>query len=306
MAELTNELIFVLGPTASGKSQWAMQKALESGAAIINADSVQVYKGLDIGSNKPSLEDRAKVPHFLFDIVEPHQDFTAGDYARAAHKIIITESASRNLLVVGGSGFYIQALEKGMYPVKVISSEIKDQVRAWIQAKVHFEKLMELDPVTANKLARNDEYRIQRALELTISESRPISQIQAEFEAKKEQDPSGLKGVAPSKKIGILVDRDVLRQRIEKRTLHMLQQGLIEEVKRLLELGYAGTRALATVGYKEVVQYLKNEIDRDEMKSLIVTHSMQLAKRQMTWFRRDQQIEWHKSQGVDKITFSSP
>ncbi len=288
MAELSNQITFVIGPTASGKSSWALSEALSTGGAIVNADSVQVYSHLHIGAAKPSAEDLKKVPHYLYGIASPIERFTAGDYRRAALDIIEKKINTQPLFFVGGSGFYIQALEKGMFDVAPISLEILNRVEEMKLQNRLFEELKSRDMAAATKIGRTDPYRLQRALELVISEGRPLQQIKAEFEAKNEP----LKSKYKIRKIGIRLDREILRKRVVVRTEAMIKQGLIEEVESLIKLRFQDTKALRSVGYKEVLAFLSGQLKRDQLLGEIVTSTMQLAKRQMTWFKRDREIEW--------------
>lgn len=283
-----NKITFVLGPTASGKSRWALREALKTSGAILNADSVQIYKSLSIGAAKPTTEDQALVPHYLYDLAEPGEDFTAGDYRRAALDVIERELPHRPLYIVGGSGFYIQALEKGMYDVGPISPEIKKQVQQWVDSGGLYEELVKLDPEAAKKIGPKDPYRLQRALEVVMSEGRTMQKIAEDF----RHDHRELKEQYDVEKIGIFCPRDVLRQRVTRRTEQMLKSGFIEEVQNLLGQGLADTKALRSVGYKECVAVLTGRLNRADLLSAIVTSTMQLAKRQMTWFKRDHEIHW--------------
>jgi tRNA dimethylallyltransferase len=284
-------LTFIVGPTACGKSQLALELAQKNKGAIVNADSVQVYKHLNIGSAKPTLNEQALVPHFLYDLVEPSQVFTAGNYRRAAMEIIDTYADKMPLYFVGGSGFYIQALEKGMYEVEPPTPEIVALLDDWEKQGTLYQELHVRDPKTAGRLPEGDLYRIRRALEITLTTGRPFSDVDSQF---KSQTSELLKRF-DIKKIGIMIDRAQLRQRVEERTRKMLQAGLLDEVKDLLARGYGDSRALQSVGYKECLAYLAGQQNPEELFQNIVTSTMQLAKKQMTWFRRDIAIQWQQA-----------
>lgn len=272
-----------------------MNRAEATGGEILNADSVQIYKGLNIGAAKPTREDFQKVPHHLYDLVEPNQTFTAGDYRREAMAIIEKCLPNTSLYVVGGSGFYLQALEYGMFEVGPISDDIRARVQQLAQAEILFEQLCAVDEVSAKKIGPNDTYRLQRALEVSLSEGRPFSEIQKEFQNKKES----LGARYELKKIGIKVDRDTLRTRVVARTESMLREGLIDEVRALVERGFGDTKALSSVGYKECLQFLNGQISREALPEAIITSTMQLAKRQSTWFNRDKEISWNLTTQLD-------
>lgn len=261
------------------------------GGVIVNADSIQVYKYLNIGSAKPTAQEREEVPHFLYDIVEPDGLFTAGDYRRAALPVIDEQVKNGPVLIVGGSGFYIQALDKGMYDVEPVSPENMKLIESWVQEGVLWDRLVEKDPEAAQRIGAQDQYRLQRALEMVISKGKPVREIEQEFASAQQ----GLGARYHVQKIGIRCDREKLRRRVEIRTEKMLNLGLIEEVEGLIQRGFEHTKALSSVGYRECVAYLKGHLKKHELKALIVTSTMQLAKKQSTWFRRDPEIVWFES-----------
>ncbi len=275
-----------MGPTASGKSNWAIKQAVKYKAAIINCDSIQVYKELDIGSSKPSLQERSLVPHYLFDYVSYPAEMTAGQYTRDFFSIL--EQIKEDLIfVVGGTGFYFQALELGMYPVKIIPEEVKARIAQELQKKTFaqiYEWITERDPIYANKISVNDKYRIERAYELMVSENKTMTQIQEDFDKAKK--------VFPYKylKIGISGSREDLLKLVEKRTAQMIDNGLIDEVKMLINKGYSSWAPLSSVGYKEVVIYLNENRSKEWLAEEINKNTMKLIKKQKTWFQRDKQI----------------
>lgn len=295
MVASSRKVTFIVGPTGVGKSDHALSLASKNGMAIVNADSLQVYKGLDIGTSKPTLEERSQCPHYLFDIVKPGEAFTAGDYRRAV--IDVLENIRVDAYIVGGSGFYIQALEKGMYEVGSVSESVKSEVEERISKYSHLgEKqsvvmaLQEVDAAAAQRIPINDQYRLRRALEVSLSLGRPFSDLQREFESQHRP----LSEFYSIEKIGLKMSRDKLLKRIQERTGHMLEKGLIEETRKFLDQGLEGWSPLRSVGYKETSAYLKGQIQREELFDAIVRATMRLAKKQMTWFRRDKDIQWHE------------
>jgi tRNA dimethylallyltransferase len=285
------QLLFVVGPTASGKSDLAIEIAERSGFEILNCDSIQFFKGVDIGAAKPSSKDLARVPHHLVGHLELGAEYTAGDFRRDA--LMRLKTSGKNFVAVGGSGFYIQALEKGMYEVPPVAPEIRSRLESEMTEQgshvLHLE-LLARDPESGAKIDRNDRYRILRALELLRSEptGKTLSQMRAEFEAAKPAVPFRL----ASRKIGLTLSREKLRERITRRTRSMLEAGLIEEVESLRAQGLGSWAPLMSVGYKETQSFLDGTLSRTELAPLIITSTMQLAKRQMTWFKRDASIQW--------------
>lgn len=284
-----------MGPTAAGKSSWALHQALKYKAAIINCDSIQVYRDLDIGSSKPTLLERKQVPHYLFDYVSFPQEMTAGQYVRDFFSAV--DKINEELVfVVGGTGFYFQALEQGMYPVKTLSQEVKQKIHREFHKMTLAEVFLwiqERDPIYAQKISAKDSYRLERAFELMVSENKSMTQIQEDFNQAKKKFPFKYL------KIGITAEKSELLTSVQKRTRQMLENGLIDEVKSLLEKGYSQWAPMTSVGYKEVVQYLNahsyiNDIKKiDNLEYLhqeIVTQTMKLIKKQKTWFKRDKEI----------------
>jgi tRNA dimethylallyltransferase len=291
------KVTFVVGPTASGKSQWAYQQAqkiIQGGqpAAIINCDSIQVYQGLDIGSSKPSIEERKSLPHYLFDYVPTGQVITAGSYSRdffdCCEKI---KSQYSQVFVVGGTGFYFQAIEKGMYDVGAADREVLEQIEQEIKTNPEavYKELLQKDPVAAQRISSHDHYRLARAIEMMRTHGKSVTQIQQEFASAQRPFPYKLD------KVGLWAERDELLPRVKKRTEKMLREGLLEEVELLLKRGYEHWPPLRSVGYREAVDYLLKKsaaLSLDELAEQITTSTLQLAKKQRTWFKRDLQIRW--------------
>lgn len=288
------KVIFVVGTTASGKSELSLRLAQKFSGAIVNCDSIQVFKGLDIGSAKPSPQEFKTVPHFLFDFVETGKDITAGEYQR--HFFECLEKIKDQfpvVFVVGGTGFYFQAIEKGMYSIGAADEIMKAQVEAELREtsgpeRLH-QELMRLDPASAEKISVNDHYRLGRAIEILRTHKKPLSEIKKEFEAQAPKFPY------PLLKLGLQINKEALLPKVEKRTGKMLESGLIDEVKSLLAQGLEAWAPLASVGYYETVMHLKKEVgflSMNELRDKIIQNTMRLAKKQRTWFRRDQDIHW--------------
>ncbi len=288
------KLVFIVGPTAVGKSSLAFQLARDNNGVILNADSVQTYRGLNVGTAKPTLDEFKMVPHRLFDIVEPPARLTAGEYFPRAREALKECLEKQHVFVVGGSGFYIQALEKGMFPVGSSNPKLLAKYQSVLEKEGGVEKLYEIlkekDPDYASSLPAADSYRVLRALVLVETEGRSMAEVQQSFE--KQQEQYRLK--IPLLKVGLNMDRETLRDRVTQRVEDMVANGLKSEVEGLLARGFEGWHPLSSVGYKETVAHIKGELDEPRWKQQIVTATMQLAKRQMTWFRRDESIEWYR------------
>ncbi|UOF02961.1 tRNA (adenosine(37)-N6)-dimethylallyltransferase MiaA [Bdellovibrio reynosensis] len=286
----SRKVIFVVGATATGKSEWALKLAQEFNGVIVNCDSIQLYKHVDIGAAKPSKEEMKLVPHYLFDYVLPPHEMTAGKYHRDFFNCLKEIPEDKAVFVVGGTGFYFMAIEKGMYPVLPMPAEIQKQVADELAAdggaeKLHQELLVK-DPEYGAKIHLSDHYRIGRAIELMRSQNKTVTQIQKEFADVQEKFPYPLLKIGPS------WDREVLKDRIHLRTEKMLQQGLLEEVKSLLDQGLETWAPMSSVGYKESIAHLKGELTSQDLLQEISKNTRQLAKRQRTWFQRDKDIHW--------------
>jgi tRNA dimethylallyltransferase len=278
----------LIGPTAVGKSATALVLAAQCGWEIISADSRQVYRHLDIGTAKPSAAELASVPHHFIDIHNPDEIYSAGEFGREA-RAAISEILARGKtpLVVGGSGLYIAALSEGFFEPAVsdrgLQRKLKLRAKQEGGAALHAE-LARVDPKSAARLHPNDLHRIVRALEVYHASGRPLSELW-------ENASAG----APFEFhfIGMSMPREELYNRIDRRVDSMLELGLLDECKRLLDLGYSPElNALQTVGYKEVFAFFDGNLTRESMASEIKRHTRNYAKRQMTWFRKNPNPRW--------------
>jgi tRNA dimethylallyltransferase len=283
------KLLVICGPTATGKSELALRLARELGGEIVNADSMQVYRGMDIGTAKATPEQRAEIPHHLIDVADPDRLFSASDFAQEADMAIrdITGRGKR-AIVVGGTGLYIRALLKGLVDSPSGGGEIRRALQeeaSLLGNEAMLEKLRQVDPGLASRIHPNNLVRIIRALEVHRQTGVPLSQFQLEH---------GFSGQRyKSLQIGLRVDRKELYDRIEARVDRMIAEGLLEEVKRLLEKGYGrDLKAMRAIGYKEAAAYLAGECTVEEAENLIKRDTRRYAKRQMTWFNADPDILW--------------
>lgn len=293
----------VVGPTASGKSDLSLNLAEKTQGVILNADSIQMYQGLVIGAAAPTKEDQARCPHFLFGEVAPPQEITAGEYAARAHQVL-AELAQKNtkvVYVVGGTGFYLQALEKGMMPVGKADPTHQARLEAELSVPLGAEKLhaelMQKDPITAGRISVNDHYRLVRALEIIRRTGRSFTEIQNEHKASEKCFPF------PLLKLGVRGEKDTLNPRIQKRAEKMVMGGIINEVRNLLEAGFKTWAPLQSVGYRETISYLDGDAGIDSKERLIEAIALstrQLAKKQRTWFARDPEIKWMQLESLNQ------
>jgi tRNA dimethylallyltransferase len=279
------KIVVIAGPTGSGKSDLAMRLAERVDGEIVNADSMQIYRGLDIGTAKPPAEALARIPHHLIDIVSPDQNFTASDFRReAAAAIADIHSRGKKAILVGGTGLYIRALLEGLVDSPTGDPELRRQF-ADLPGEELLRRLSEVDPETAERLHPNDRVRIIRALEVFAQTGRPISAFRAEH---------GFAGsYYDALKLAIKVERQELYRRVEARVDQMMQDGLVAEVQRLLALTYTQElKSMRSIGYKEISAYLAGEITLDQAVALIKRDTRRYAKRQMTWFGRENDFIW--------------
>jgi tRNA dimethylallyltransferase len=282
-------LIVVLGPTAVGKSRVAVELALRFGGEIVGGDSIQVYRGFDIGTDKPSPAERRGVPHHLIDIVEPTVQFTAADFVREA-LAAARDIASRGRLpiVAGGTGLYLKALVDGLFPGPGRDPSVRAALEAEAREKgleALFRRLEAIDPAYAAKIRARDKVRIVRALEVYEATGRPIS----------EHFRATASPVADCKvvRLGLRLDRAVLVRRIEERVERMFARGLVEEVRGLLARGVPDDAPpFRALGYRHVLMHLRGGLALEEAVALTKTDTRQYAKRQMTWFRKMDGVAW--------------
>ena len=283
------ELAVIFGPTGVGKSRAALEMAAKYDGEIISADSMQVYRMLDIGTAKPSQEDRDRVRHHLIDLVNPDEDFDAARFVRYAMAAL--EDIGRRkkrTIVVGGTGLYFRALLGGLFacPRKDLGLRQRLQEEGEKRGSLALHcKLAEVDQESAAKVQPQDLYRIVRALEVFHLTGRPLSAHHEEH-GFPVQDFRVLK-------VGLNLDRSLLYKRIERRAEEMFEKGLVEEVRNLLERGYPpNIRAFRTVTYRPVVNYLQGKLSFEEALTKVKTGTKRYAKRQMTWFRPEKDTIW--------------
>ena len=264
-----------------------MTVAERIGVEIISADSGQVYRGLDIGTAKPTPEERRGIPYHLIDILNPDAIFSAEDFRRlAGEEIQNIQSRGKRVLVVGGTGLYLKALEGGLFEGPSRDPAVRDELekRAREEGVESLKKeLASIDPKAAAQIPGNNRQRLIRALEVYRLTGRPISE---HWEAHRKISPFTFQ------KIGINLPQEELHRRIESRVDRMIAQGLVDEVRSLVQKWGATAPALKIIGYKEIVAHLSGPTSLKEAVEWIKIHTRQYAKRQMTWFRKDKEIRW--------------
>jgi tRNA dimethylallyltransferase len=286
-------LVAVAGPTGSGKSGLALAIAEAFGGEVVNCDSLQVYRYFNIGTAKLPLEERRGIPHHLMDVVNPDELFTAGEYARLA-RLAIAEISERSQLpvVAGGTGFYLRALLDGLFQGPVRDQTLRDRLaaREARRAGSLHRMLRRFDAEAASKIHANDVPKVTRALEVCLVARRPVSQMYREGR-------DALRGYR-TLKIGLWPDRDALYERLDARCAAMFGGGLIEEVEGILAMGYPPEcKPFESHGYKQALQLLKGELTSKEAVFYAQRNTRNYAKRQMTWFRKEANVEWLKGFG---------
>ena len=289
-------LIAIAGPTAAGKSELAVLLAERLGGEVVSYDSVQFYRGFDIGTGKLTLEERKGIPHHLLDCLDPAQAFTAGDFRREAVRVIEGIRERGNLpILVGGTGLYLRALLMGLFDGPPRSDELRAKLRALADRRgrefVH-RLLTRFDPESARRIDPRDLQKVIRAVEVCVVAGKAISALQADG-----REP--LPGYACFK-IGLNPDREALYSRINRRVEKMFAAGLEEETRRIMRLPDAGSiKGLGSLGYRQVVSALRSDITMEEAVRDTQTATRHYAKRQMTWFRREPEMNWFQGFGDD-------
>jgi len=287
-------LIVVLGPTASGKTALALALAEKFGGEIVNCDSVAMYREFEIGTAKPTLSERSRVPHHLLDSVAPTGHVTAGEYARQARQILGEIEVRGHLpIVVGGTGLYLRALLDGLFAGPQRSEELRERLRERVELRgseyLH-RILRRLDPAAAQKIHSNDVPKVVRAIEVCLAARQKMTEMWREY----GRDPlTGFRIV----RLGLNPERQALYERINRRAQKMFEDGLVEETRRLLEKYGSETWPLSSLGYRQAVQAIGGEITCEQAIAAAQQAHRNYAKRQMTWFRREPEVFWLKGFG---------
>ena len=293
-------LVVVLGPTGSGKTALSFGIAQSFAGEIVNCDSVAVYRDLDIGTAKPSVVERAQVPHHLFDYVDPSQELTAGEYARQAREVLAAIRGRSHLpVVVGGTGLYLRALLEGLFAGPQRSERLRERLRerAFRRGSQYLHRMLErLDREAAERVHANDVPKLIRAIEVCLASRQKITDLW-------RQGRDQLRGFQILR-LGLDPDRAALYERINGRAQKMFANGLVEETAQLIQKHGEKTRPLGSLGYKQAAQLLRGEASREEALRAVQQAHRNYAKRQMTWFRREPDVNWLRgfgdNQGIQK------
>jgi len=297
-ATVKPKIIILCGPTAIGKTTVAVDLAQHFKGQIIGADSMQVYKYMDIGTAKPTAEEQARVVHHMIDIIDPDEPFDAASYAElAATKILELDRQKITPFVVGGTGLYIKALLHGLFNADVFDEDVRRRLKQEAAARgieyLH-QRLRRLDPASAERLHPNDSYRIIRALEVVETTGKPISGYHRQH-GFSEQPFEALK-------IALNMERSLLYSRINQRVDAMIAAGFLGEVRSLLAGGYtADLKSMQSIGYRHMVDYINGRLSWEECLRTMKRDHRRYAKRQLTWFGADPQIIWKAPGQVEEI-----
>ncbi len=291
-------LVAIVGPTASGKSTLGVRLAQQLGGEVVACDSTQLYRGFDIGTAKPSIEERRGVPHHLLDVLDASEEATAGGYRERAIEVLNDLRARQRLpIFTVGTGLYLRALLEGLADVPLRSESLRERLRggaAKHPAQYLHRVLRRLDPSAAEKIAPADEQKLIRAVEVCLLTRKPLTEL---YQAGRKP----LVGWKPIK-IGLLAARKALYERVHARTDAMLAQGWLEEVRALVASGMpADAKPFNFIGYRELRSVLAQEMKLDEARVAIQQSTRRYAKRQITWFRRETGVHWLAGFGDDPI-----
>jgi len=287
-------LVVILGPTASGKSTLAVEVARRCGGEVLCCDSTQVYRHFNIGTSKVTDEERQGVPHHLVDLLEPHEVFTAGDYRRRALEALVDlRTRSRLPVLTAGTGLYLRALLEGLADAPTRLEKLRERLRSRARGRgpeyVH-RILGRLDSESAARIAPRDSAKTIRAIEVCLASGRPMSEVL-------RRPQQALQGYEPIK-IGLMPPRAALYERIERRTQSMLDAGWLDEVRVLLARGFGpDAKPFQFIGYGELRAHLNGVVDLKTATHAIQQATRRYAKRQITWFRREKNVEWFEGFG---------
>jgi tRNA dimethylallyltransferase len=289
-------VVVVLGPTASGKTTVALAIARRFGGEIVNCDSVAMYREFEIGTAKPSVAERAEVPHHLLDCVDPLADVCAGDYARQARQVLgeIVSRENHLPIVSGGTGLYLRAFLDGLFPGPQRSEELRDRLRVRVEelGNEHLHRILRrLDAPTASRIHANDVPKTIRAIEVCLSSRTTMTALRQQG-----REPLGGFRIL---RLGLNPERAALYARINRRAEKMFDDGLIAETERLLAKYGKRARPLTSLGYKQALQVLRGEMDRASALAAAQQAHRNYAKRQITWFRREADVRWLSGFGDD-------
>lgn len=287
---MKHKLIAIVGPTASGKTRLSVELAKELGGEIISFDSMQIYRGMDIGTAKPTMEERQGIVHHMLDIADPREDYSVSRFVEEADKLLQELlSQEKTVILVGGTGLYIDSLMKGLEFAPLPESGVRQELTRIAQEQgieVLMDRLRAVDPESAERIHPSNQKRVIRALEIYLESGKTMTQHNLET----QQRPPKYEPLW----IGLdYVNREALYARINRRVDLMVEQGLLEELQGLLAQGIPeNATSMQAIGYKELMGYIRGECSLEQAKELLKQSSRRYAKRQRTWFRRNPKIHW--------------
>ncbi len=303
MSEIANKhkVVVICGPTGIGKTALSIQLAEWFSGEIVGADSMQIYRYMDIGTAKPTAAERARIPHHMVDVADPDESYDAARFSREARECISRIHDRRKLpFIVGGTGLYIRALLHGLCDASPVDETVRERLRAESLAdggSPLYERLEACDPATARLVHPNDTYRIIRALEIYEATGQPMSVYRQRHRFADDR--------YHVLKIGLHINREVLYERIDLRVDAMIAQGLLSEVESLIQMGYAPQlKPMQSLGYRHMIDYIAGRADWEKTVWTMKRDTRRYAKRQLTWFRPDTTIHWYgpdQSAGVRSL-----
>lgn len=293
--------IIILGPTASGKSKIGIKIAKALNGEIINADAMQIYKGFDVGTGKIREEEWEGITHHLISFLNPKETYSAGRYRIDCLKIIEEIKKRKKVpIIVGGTGFYIRALLKGIAPIPEVPKNLRNKLNKLISfygCNYFYKFLSFLDPAYSKKVSKNDKQRIERALEVIFFSGKPFSNF---FNNDFEKNDSFL-----NLKIGLYLEKEELKKRIIERVEKMIENGWLEEVKRLIDMQIPlSSQSFKSIGYIEMAEVLEGKLNLAQAKEIIIKKTVSYAKRQMVWFKKEKDVLWVKAKDLELAFFS--
>lgn len=296
---MSNKIIVIVGPTAVGKTYVSIELAKKLGTEIISADSMQIYKGMDVGTAKINDEEMQGIQHHMIDLIYPDENYSVSDFKTEAEKNI-DDILSRGKIpvIVGGSGLYVNSL---IYDLDFSNAKSNDKLRDYYTyyhqehgEDALYEKLRKIDPESAEKIHKNNVKRVIRALEVYDITGKKFSETNTDIRKKSSKYDFIL--------IGLSMDRKSLYERINQRVDKMIDDGLVEEVKALLDKGFEKNLiSMQAIGYKEIIEFLEGNITFEEAVNILKRNTRHFAKRQFTWFLKDENVKWFNIEDVNKI-----
>jgi tRNA dimethylallyltransferase len=295
--------ILILGPTGSGKTALSLALGEHFNGEIVSCDSVAVYRGMDLGSAKPSAEEQRRLPHHLIDVANPDEPFTAGEYSRQARAAMRQIVARKHIpIVTGGTGLYLRALTMGLFPGPARQDELRARLNrsherhapGWLH-----NLLQRLDPASAQRIHANDTPKLIRALEVCLANKQPLSEALSSGPTPGRDPLTGFRFL----RVGVNPPRQTLYERLNQRAAAMFQSGLVEETRTLLE-HYGRVQALASLGYRQALAVIDGSMTVEEAIAVAQQGHRNYAKRQLTWFRREPDVHWIEDFGDDPNTIN--